>query len=233
MAKRRTSGIQRRERASSEALNRRIDAPSGMSLPDWRILAIGGVLLVGAIIVILVLLLGSGPNPDAGIQQADAGQTHVTTGIDCRHPASSAEATECGGSDPYSSLPATSGPHWGSPAGLDWGVYEAAQSETALIHNLEHGGIVIWYDADAVDAEGVAALEQYVRTQTAAGISGRFKFIVSPWGGQDPLPSPVVATSWRYLLELDTADTTAIDQFAREHYGIAPEPNGGPAPPAS
>jgi hypothetical protein len=43
----------------------------------------------------------------------------------------------------------------------------------------------------------------------------------------------VVATSWRYLLELETADTAAIDQFAREHYGIAPEPNGGPAPPAS
>jgi hypothetical protein len=231
MAKRRTSGIQRRERASSEALNRRIDAPSGMSLPDWRILAIGGVLLVGAIIVILVLLLGSGPNPDAGVQQADDGNTHVTLGIDCRNPASSSNATECGGSDPYSSLPATSGPHWGTPA--EWGAYQSPQAESQLIHNLEHGGIVIWYDADAVDAEGVAALEQYVRTQTAAGISGRFKFIVSPWGGQDALPAPVVATSWRYLLELETADTTAIDQFAREHYGIAPEPNGGPAPPAS
>jgi hypothetical protein len=231
MAKRRTSGIQRRERASSEALNRRIDAPSGMSMPDWRILAIGGVLLIGAIIVILVLLLGSGPNPDAGVQQADAGQTHVTAGIDCRNAASTAIATECGGTDPYSSLPATSGPHWGTPA--EWGVYASPQAETQLVHNLEHGGIVIWYDAEAVDADGVATLDQYVRTQTAAGISGRFKFIVSPWGGQDALPAPVVATSWRHLLELQTADTAAIDAFAREHYGLAPEPNGGPGPPAS
>jgi hypothetical protein len=34
------------------------------------------------------------------------------------------------------------------------------------------------------------------------------------------------------MLQLDTADTAAIDEFAREHYGDSPEPNGGPAPPA-
>ena len=44
MAKRRTSGIQRRERASTEAMTRRIDDPAGLALPDWRLLAIGGVL---------------------------------------------------------------------------------------------------------------------------------------------------------------------------------------------
>ena len=37
--------------------------------------------------------------------------------------------------------------------------------------------------------------------------------------------------AWRWLLELETADTDAIDAFAREHYGLAPEPNGGPGPP--
>ena len=228
MAKRRTSGIQRRERASSEALNRRIDASStGMSLPDWRLLAIGGVLVIGAIVVILVLLLGSGPSEYEGVQQPDDGNAHVAIGTICR----SAEAP-CG-ADPYSSLPATSGPHW-DPSGIaNWGVYETAQPESQLVHNLEHGGIVIWYDPEAVDADGVAELEQYVRTQVATGISGRFKFIVTPWGGEEPLPSPVVVTSWRYLLELDGVDTAAIDGFASEHYGLAPEPNGGPAPPAS
>jgi len=45
-----------------------------------------------------------------------------------------------------------------------------------------------------------------------------------------PLPSPIVATAWRYLLELDTPDTSAINDFARAHYQESPEPNGGPAP---
>ncbi len=62
MAKRRrTSGIQRRERASGEALNRRIDQAGGGGgggLPDWRLLAIGGVLLVGVAIIGLVLVPG-------------------------------------------------------------------------------------------------------------------------------------------------------------------------------
>ena len=226
MAKRRTSGIQRRDRASAEALGRRLDAPqAGSSLPDWRLLLIGGVVVVGILILALVLLFGGAPNPNAGIQHPDAGTTHVSPGVDCRSP-----GAPCG-ADPYSSLPGTSGPHW-DPSGIaNWGVYSTPQPETQVIHNLEHGGIVIWYDPERLDAEGVDALTSYVTTEVASGVSGRYKFILSPWGGNDPLPAAVVATAWRYSLELETADTDAIDAFARARYGRSPEPNGGPAPP--
>jgi hypothetical protein len=228
MAKRRTSGIQRRERASADALNRRLHAPSsGMALPDWRLLAIGGVLLVGVVLIALVLVLGSEPSAATGVQQPDDGQTHVTPGTDCRAPGASGAC----GADPYSSLPAASGPHWSGPA--NWGVYTTPQVETQLVHNLEHGGVVIWYDPDALDASQVDELSRYVTTQNASGISGRFKFILSPWGGEDDLPSPIVATAWRWVLELEEVDTGSLDAFAREHYGLAPEPNGGPGPPAT
>jgi hypothetical protein len=233
MAKRRTSGIQRRERASQEALTRRLDQRSGPALPDWRLLAIGGVLVVGVVIVVLVLILGSGSNPNVGEIQPNDGQTHVTQGDDCRHPANANVQAECGGPDPYSSLPATSGPHWPPNAVANWGVYSTPQPETQLIHNLEHGGIVIWYDTDRIGAEDLDTLTQYVNSQVASGISGRFKFILSPWGGQDALPAPIVVTAWRYLLELDTADTAAIDEFTRAHYARSPEPNGGPGPPGT
>jgi hypothetical protein len=225
MAKRRTSGIQRRERASSEALNRRLNEANRGSLPDWRLLAIGGVLLAGALIVVLVLIFGGGTSPNAGVVQPDDGTQHVTVGTSCRTP-----AAPCG-ADPYSSLPATSGPHW-DPSGIaNWGVYTTPQNESQLVHSLEHGGIVIWYDPERLDADGIATLEDYVDAQTATGLSGRYKFIVSPWAGTEPLPSPVVATAWRYLLELETADTGAISDFARARYGRSPEPNGGPGPP--
>src|SRR5688500_15649972 len=231
MAKRRTSGIQRRERASSDALNRRIDEPTGRALPDWRLLLIGGVLLVGLLILALVLLFGSGTDPSTGTIQPLHGQTHVTEGIDCRHPADGHQAAECRSAEPYSSPPVTPGPHRKGPA--NWGVYSTPQLETQLIHNLEHGGVVIWYDPAAVDTDAIDALTQYVSRQTASGLSGRFKFVLSPWGGEDPLPAPIVATAWRYILELETADTDSIDAFAREHYGRSPEPNGGPGPPGS
>lgn len=226
MAKRRTSGIQRRERASADALNRRLGDSTGPSLPDWRLLAIGAVLLIGAIIVALVLLFGSSGEGSTGQTQPDDGSTHVPVGTVCR-----SAAAPCG-ANPYSSTPGTSGPH-GDPSGIaNWGVYTTPQNETQVIHNLEHGGIIIWYDPEAVSAGAVDVLTRYVSTQVSSGISGRFKFILTPWGGEDPLPAPIVVTAWRNLLELEEADTDAIDQFARSRYGRSPEPNGGPGPPA-
>ena len=223
MAKRkRTSNVQR-QRASTEALNRRIDQGSASALPDWRLLLIGGVIVVGVLILALVLIFGGGPAANVGVQQADDGRTHVADGTDCRN-----DPGQCG-TNPYSSVPAVSGPHWGTPAA--WGVYSSPLAESQAIHNLEHGGIVIWYDPEALTVESIDALTTYVQNQNATGLSARYKFILSPWGGSEPLPSPVVATAWRWILELDTADTAAIDEFAQAHYGQSPEPNGGPGPP--
>ncbi|MGH2446244.1 MAG: DUF3105 domain-containing protein [Thermoleophilaceae bacterium] len=225
MAKRKTSGIQRRDRASDDALNRRLDASRGSGLPDWRLLAIGGLLVVGVVIVVLVLVLGGAPNPNEGTAQPDDGAVHVPVGTTCR----SAESP-CG-ADPYSSVPGTSGPHWDPSGVANWGVYSTPQNETQLIHNLEHGGIVIWYEPDALDVAQVDELAEYVNRQTASGISGRFKFILAPWDGPD-FGHPIAVTAWRQLLYLDEVDTAAIDDFARAHYGRSPEPNGGPGPPA-
>ena len=209
-------------------MNRRLNEPSGLVLPDWRLLAIGGVLIVGVILIVLVLILGGDGSANAGVRQPDDGTTHVAVGVDCR--AAPQSDANCG-TQPYSSLPATSGPHW-DPSGIaNWGVYPTPQPETQLIHSLEHGGIVIWYDPEALDAEGVEALATLVEQHNAEGIGGRYKWILTPWGASDPLPSAVVATAWNWMLELDEADTAAIDSFADEHYGISPEPNGGPGPP--
>ena len=230
MAKRRrTSGIQRRERASSEALNRRLDAGGSggvsASLPDWRLLAIGGVLLIGVILIVLVVALGGAPNPNAGELQPDNGGTHVDPGTDCRAP-----DAPCG-PDPYSSVPATSGPHWDPSAVGNWGAYTTPQPETQLIHNLEHGGIVIWYDPALLDSDEVAQLTAYVEGQVDTGIGGRFKFILSPWGGDEDLGGAIALTAWRHLLKLDALDMDVVRAFADVNYlRHAPEPNGGPAP---
>lgn len=219
MAKRRTSGIQRRERASADALNRRLNEPQGLALPDWRLLAIGGVLLVGVIIIGLALLLGGEPSAGVGEQQPNDGAEHVAVGTVF------SEAQR-----PYSSTPGTSGPHWDASGIANWGVYTTPQPEEQLIHNLEHGGIIIWYEPDALDADEVDELARYVTRQNSAGISGRYKFILSPWGGPD-FGHPIAVTAWRQLLYLDEVDVGAIDEFARAHYGRAPEPGGGPGPP--
>ena len=227
MAKRRTSGIQRRERATGEALNRRLDAggASGGGLPDWRLLAIGGVLLVGVVLIALVLVMGGAPNPNAGVTLPNDGGTHVAVGTTCRSP-----EAPCG-PDPYSTIPAASGPHWETSGIANWGAYTTPQNESQVIHNLEHGGIVIWYDPAILTDAQVAELTSYVEGQVSSGISGRYKFILTPWGGNVDLGAAVAVTAWRHLLKLEAFDMDAIRGFADANYlRFAPEPNGGPGP---
>jgi hypothetical protein len=206
MAKRRTSGIQRRSRASEAAMTQRLGAGGGAM--DWRILLIGGVLLVGAIIIVVLLVFGGPSSGGAiGIRQIDDGRGHVAVGAQ-------------GG--PYSSVPATSGTHWDTPG--QWGVYSQASPaiEDQMVHNLEHGGVVIWYQPSQLDSAGVTALENWVRQQQQ---TSQYKVVVSPWTGQD-FGHPVAVTAWDWLLYLDSADLDSVRTFFDAHYGDAPEPLG-------
>jgi uncharacterized protein DUF3105 len=213
MAKRRTSGIQRRSRASEAALSRRIGQSGASGAFDLRILIIGGILVVGAIVLVVAFLFAGGNSATVGERKPDDGGGHIA---DC----------QTGG--PYSSVPATSGQHWSTPA--DWGVYTTAAParEPQVIHNLEHGGIVIWYQPDKLDANGVQALTDYVQQQVR---SAKFKVILSPWTGED-FGHPIAVTAWTWLLYLDSAEIGQVRAFLDDHYGLAPEPLGGPAQPA-
>jgi hypothetical protein len=51
----------------------------------------------------------------------------------------------------YTSVPATSGQHWNTATSPGpWGVYSTAQRQERLLHNMEHGGIIIWYQPSLV-----------------------------------------------------------------------------------
>jgi hypothetical protein len=193
-------------------MSRRAGA-SGRSGLDWRIVAIGGAILVALVIVVIAFLLSSSDPKDRGTIQPDEGRNHVQVG---QVPT-------------YKSVPPTSGNHWSSatPAcPMNWGVYGSAVLEPCVVHNLEHGGIVIWYQA-GLPADQVATLADFVNTQLS---TAQFKYVLSPWTGKD-FGHPIAVTAWRWLLYLDSADTDAIRGFASQHYGKAPEPNGGPAAP--
>jgi hypothetical protein len=217
MAKRRTSGIQRRSRASEEAMGRRVGTGTARTL-DWRVLAIGAILLLGLVILLLVLMFGGGGQGDTsttGVRQVNAGRAHIEEGTQ--------------GSD-YTSVPATSGPHWNSASSPGpWGVYTNAQPQERFLHNLEHGGIVIWYQPAQVNAEDVASLTAYVQQQIT---TERFKVILTPWSGTD-FGHPIAVTAWDWLLYLDAVDLDKVRGFTDAHYGDAPESFGGPGKPGT
>src|SRR4029077_13459111 len=205
MAKRRTSQVQRRPRASEQAMTRRVGTARTARL-DWRIVALAGAIVVAIAVVAIAFLVSSGDKKNQGILEPDGGRQHVAAGT----------------IPTYNSTPATSGPHWNVPgvAPMNWGVYTSAVPEPAALHNLEHGGIVIWYQPSKLSADQVAALANLVNAQIR---TSQFKFILSPWTGKD-FGHPIAVTAWRYLLYLDTADTDAIHAFADFHYEKSPEP---------
>jgi hypothetical protein len=211
--KRRTAGVQRRGRASDAALNRRLSQRGGAVPIDWRLLLVGGVLVLGAIVLIIVVVFGGSGDPNAGVgtRMPDEGAGHVD------------QATI----PTYQSRPATSGPHWNLGNGvapLNWGVYPTPVAEPAAVHNLEHGGIVIWYQPTATQAD-IDALTQF--TQQALSSSNP-KVLLSPWAGED-FGHPIAVTAWDWLLYLDTADIDQIRAFQSDHPpNEAPEPLGGP-----
>src|SRR6478736_2968885 len=212
MAKRRASQVQRRPRASEQAMTRRVGTARNARL-DWRIVALAGAIVVAIAVVAIAFLVSSGDKKFQGILEPNGGGQHVAVGT---YPN-------------YNSTPATSGPHWNDPpiAPMNWGVYPSAVPEPAAVHNLEHGGIVIWYQASKLSADQVTNLTNFVNAQIR---STQFKFILSPWTGKD-FGQPIAVTAWRYLLYLDNADTNAIQSFTNFHYENSPEPQGGPAQP--
>jgi hypothetical protein len=212
VTKRRTSGIQRRGRASEAALSRRVDQRRGGAPFDMRLLIVGGVLVLGAIVLVIVLLFGGGIANRVGTRMPDEGANHV--------PQTQVPT--------YQSVPPTSGPHWNLGDGVApifWGVYTTPQAEPAVVHNLEHGGIVIWYQSTATPGD-IQKLTQFTQQQLG---TTQFKVILSPWSGKD-FGHPIAVTAWDWLLYLDSADIDQIRAFQNDHPASdAPEPFSGPA----
>ena len=197
-------------------MNRRVTQRAGGLPIDTRLLVIGGILALGAVVLVIVLLFGNGGGATKiGTQMPNEGAAHV--------PQSTVPT--------YQSVPATSGPHWNLGDGiapLFWGVYTSPVAEPAAVHNLEHGGIVIWYQPAQLDSASLAQLTQWANQQLRGA---QFKVILSPWAGAD-FGHPIAVTAWNYLLYQDALDVGQISSFVQAHYQRSPEPNGGPGQPA-
>ncbi len=112
----------------------------------------------------------------------------------------------------YSSKFPTSGPHWGNPAGA--GFYKSPQITEMMVHSLEHGFVVIYYDK--LDPSARATLQEWAKmyTNPAGGV------IVTPMPG---LGKTVVLTAWNRMLRLDSFVAKDAAAFIDAFRGRGPE----------
>lgn len=112
----------------------------------------------------------------------------------------------------YASSTPTSGPH--DPFPTAPGVYVTPQPPTKLVHALEHGSVVFYYDRPR--PEVMDQLRDW-----AALYSGTWDgIVVAPLPG---LGEMVVATAWQKRLNLSPFDAAAAAAFADAYRGRGPE----------
>lgn len=117
----------------------------------------------------------------------------------------------------YGTNPPTSGDHYARSA--DPGFYEATPPLGNVVHSLEHGHVVVYYDPAEITPEARSSLEAF-----AAAHSG------DPWAAvivaphpNDDIESPYVLTAWRTMLEMDDYDAETVRAFLAEYLGRGPE----------
>jgi len=119
------------------------------------------------------------------------------------------------------SNPPTSGNHYASP--FDPGFYDEADlaglppdPDGYLIHNLEHGYIIFWYDcSETGDCE---ALKTQIKSTMAALAAD--KLIAFPRSG---LEAPVVMASWGRKQPMESFDPDLAQVFVVRNLNRAPE----------
>ena len=112
--------------------------------------------------------------------------------------------------EPYNSDPPTSGPHYSSPAESQF--YSSPVEPERLVHNLEHGFTVIWYQPDLPE-ETIDQLQDLV--EDAAPF-----VLATPYSGGD---SPITLTAWQNSLSCESPSTAVLEDFRKRFQGQDPE----------
>jgi hypothetical protein len=172
-----------------------------------------GVGLVAAIVVIgLAMGLGGAFNPQAPKPVAEAALNGATCGDIQTFPTLSRDHIAPNQSHPpYSSNPPTSGWHWANPQ--DWGIYTTPQVQEQLVHNLEHGGIVVQYNnLSSTDTQHLTDLVQ----------RDSYHMVLAPYPGL-PDGVRVALTAWDHLQTCAGVDDNTIQGFTNAFRNKGPE----------
>jgi hypothetical protein len=203
----------------------------------------GGALAVAAVVVVAVLLLSGGGGGGSASGEKDTANILPSGGkvpppnvTDLRTAAKRAgcemkkfkatsreHVTDINKKIHYSSNPPTSGSHYEAPA--DDGAYSESPPVDQLVHNLEHGRVIIWFKP-GLPRSTRADLKAFFDEDT-------YQMVVTP---KSDMPYQVAATAWGrdpapngtgYLLGCRKADSQMFDalrDFREEHRGKGPEP---------
>ncbi|MCO6453508.1 MAG: DUF3105 domain-containing protein [Caldilineales bacterium] len=152
-----------------------------------------GVAMIG--IALIAFVIGRRALNQPGTRNADLGNTHITE----------EQAT----SVTYNSRPPTSGPHYSSIA--SWGIHNEPVADGFAIHNLEDGGVGLWYDCPDGCPELVAQMSAVVSSEGEDGL------LLAPYPNME---TTIALTAWNRVDRFDVFDEERIRDFIDAYRGI-------------
>ena len=122
-----------------------------------------------------------------------------------------------GDSASYSTTPPTSGNHWPPGEQAKCGIYDRELPDEQIVHNLEHGNVVISYNLP--EPEDAARLKELAEDLPGQGIWG----VVRPYSKIEA--GTVAMTAWGVIDEVQGVDEDRIRSFFAAYAGYrgAPE----------
>jgi Protein of unknown function (DUF3105) len=214
---------------------KRVQAPQRRSTPSTtadaehrRKLVLAGIAAVVVVAALLaaVFAFGGGGGDDGaeGVRAAlvDAGCTLEAKPAQPGDHTAAVDATD----DPkWNTDPPTTGPHYQVPA--IFGEYDAPVQIAQAVHNLEHGGVYIFYGDDVPEATVTQLSDFYNEDPTALLLAPLPRLgetiALGAWVTPDPRPGAVGEGGNGYLAECTTFDENAFTTFRDEFRFKGPE----------
>jgi len=136
-----------------------------------------GILLLGGVLAVVAFGGGGGSSASGNLIKTGACTEQEFAGLKPKHINNPNQDVK------YNSFPPSSGPHYAQPA--PWNLYSDPVKQTILVHNLEHGGIVIQY-GNKVSQDDVQKIDALYQDDP-------YGLVVAPY---DKLGSKIAATAW-------------------------------------
>ena len=177
-----------------------VRTPGGSRL-NFKLIAaaVGGLALVGLLAWAIIDQQRSSPPEDdrstslPGVYYADQGRGHLQAGEQYNS---------------YNSNPPTSGPH--APSPTSWGVHTTPVPKENLVHNMEHGGVLILYNCTSRCDDIVTALADYTNAELAKGKN----IVMAPYPG---MQQHIALVGWTRLDAFDDLDMERVQRFIDTH----------------
>ncbi|HEY7004164.1 MAG TPA: DUF3105 domain-containing protein [Gaiellaceae bacterium] len=119
----------------------------------------------------------------------------------------------------YNSFPPTSGPHYppGPKAPVVWNVYDTPLDEVAVVHNLEHGGVVVQYGSDVPPSVVQQIVNWYQPSPNGIVVAPLPDNVHAP---RAPDASKnIYLTAWTHEMTCPRFDEGAFDRFRDDYRG--------------